>query len=248
MFVFIEADPTFAFVLHAYHELRREQRLVLHNIQEARVNRVKGSNGMDELLFGNFYGFARTYALCARVCMVRATGMNVRRGWFGNDVCYRRNVLDQNNFVFTCHHPLNGPPYRITANAEEDIEYFSKYDQLYPHFLIRAKCQNQPNGHQISLPSMMLIFSQDFTEVVEITTTATITDFGGNNRPGRFHGYINVLCHRCTIQDRQDGQYIRMLRATCTDWLNIRNPQLHPQNDGEDTIENVLNRIRNLQI
>lgn len=62
------------------------------------------------------------------------------------------------------------------------------------------------------MPSMMLIFRANFTEVVEITTTFTATPRGEQ----RFDSYIHVACIVRKItestEERLDGQFTKQLK------------------------------------
>lgn len=113
-------------------------------------------------------------------------------------------MLDVGNFV-------------LATNKAAARSYYSKYDHLYPHFLIEDEFRSAAVDQAVSLPSMMLIISSKFTRVVEITTTfrATHQRYQVINQ---FHGYINVVCIVRSIKEqadgnRSDGPFTQLLRG-----------------------------------
>ena len=91
----------------------------------------------------------------------------------------------------------------------------SKYDQIYPHFRIEDEIRQVLLGERVILPSMMLIFRGNFTEVVEITTTFTATPKGEQ----KFDSYIHVTCIVRKIdastgptEETKDGKFTKLLK------------------------------------
>ena len=90
------------------------------------------------------------------------------------------------------------------------MHYWSKYDQLYPHFRIENELHQAGLNRQASIPSMMLIFRGNFTEVVEITTTFEATLMEDQ----QFESYIHVICivRKISTKEGNDGKFTRKLK------------------------------------
>ena len=59
------------------------------------------------------------------------------------------------------------------------------------------------------MPSMMLIFRNNFTELIEITTTFNTT----RREEHRFNSYVHVACIVREIREGEDGPYTIRLKA-----------------------------------
>ena len=148
---------------------------------------IESNNRSDELRlkFGGRYGFARTASSVLRMCMLAATNINPGLWPTIGSYSQARNVAKM------VVEP--GLPFSLANNQLDARKYWSKYDQLYPHFLIEQAIQSASFNTLIRLPSMMFIFRSvgNLTEVIEINTTFTairrpLTDF--------FKSYIHVTC------------------------------------------------------
>ena len=102
----------------------------------------------------------------------------------------------------------------LAQTRDQARKYYSKYDHLYPHFLIEHEFRSVGANHEVFLPSMMLIIDSNFTQVVEITTT-----FCAKRLPrviNRFHGYIHVVCIVRSIDegaDVTDEKFTKLLKG-----------------------------------
>ena len=107
-----------------------------------------------------------------------------------------------------------GGNFTLAQTRAEAKRYYSKYDHLYPHFLIEHELRSAGTNHEVFLPSMMLIIDSNFTQVVEITTT-----FCAKRLPlvmNRFHGYIHVVCIVRSINegaDVTDKKFTQLLKG-----------------------------------
>lgn len=85
--------------------------------------------------------------------------------------------------------------------------YWSKHDQVYPHFLIEHKVSQVNINTQASMPSMMLFFRRYFT----ITTTFNATP----REEQVFESYIHITCIVRKIKegkDLKDGEFTKQLK------------------------------------
>ena len=211
--IFVQTDPAFNIVLKCLTELEAQNRLQVTHYQLADLRDIE-SNDDDEdrkFVFGGDrlsanHAFGRTASGIVRMCMLEAAGVS-RNLWpaLGHNA-HRRNVAKLQN-------PLGQMPRDFHLAATKNIarHYWSKYDQLYPHFRIEDKVGGVDLDMQTSMPSMMLIFRENFTEVVEITTTFNATP----KENQVFHSYIHVICIVREIspsKEGNDGKFTRRLK------------------------------------
>ena len=193
--IFVQTDPAFDIVLQSLTELRNQGRLRVTHFQAATLENIR-SNDDDEgrtLMFGGegdpYAAFGRTASSVVRMCMLEAVG--VARGLWPRIGTHtdRRNRENLQN-------PLGDQPrpFSLANDFDTARHYWSKYDQLYPHFRIehevRLVADANTQVHHVSMPRMMLIFRENFSEVVEITTTFNATPRGDQE----FRSYIHVIC------------------------------------------------------
>ena len=211
-FIFVQTDPAFNIVLQCLTELRDQNRLQVTHYQLADLTNIE-SNDKDEdrkLMFGGEsspprHAFGRTASAIVRMCMLEAAGVP-RRLWptLGRDSGKRNKAK--------LHNPLGQQPRGFCLANDNDIarRYWSKYDQLYPHFRIEDELRKVALNTQTSIPSMMLIFRGNFTEVVEITTTFKAT----LKENQEFDSYIHVICivRKISTKEGNDGRFTRQLK------------------------------------
>ena len=212
-FIFVQTDPAFNIVLKCLKELRDQHRdrLRVTHLQVADLRDIE-SNDEDKdrkFMFGGDHltpnhAFGRTASGIVRMCMLEAAGVPGHL-WPQLGVnADRRNKAKLQN-------PL-GQEARgfCLANTESKaMHYWSKYDQLYPHFRIENELHKAGLNRQASIPSMMLIFRGNFTEVVEITTTFKAT----LKEDQQFKSYIHVICIvREISKEGNDGTFTRQLK------------------------------------
>ena len=125
------------------------------------------------------------------------------------------------NFSFKRNHEktekkvLIEPLFCLTEDPKRAHYYWSKYDQLYPHFRIQDEFGKEDTGKKkANMPSMMLIFSNDIKRVIEITTTFTATP----KKLFKFESYVNVTC---IVRDISKGPCSKLFKALMQP-LNIR--------------------------
>ena len=130
-------------------------------------------------------------------------------GWVRNEAKLQNPLKDIND------EPL-ARNFHLANNRDTARRYLSNwYDQIYPHFRIEDEIRQVLLGERVILPSMMLIFRGNFTEVVEITTTFTATPKGEQ----KFDSYIHVTCIVRKIdastgptEETKDGKFTKLLK------------------------------------
>ncbi len=213
--IFVQTDPAFNVVLQALTELRNQDRLPVRHYQTASLENIESNDESDDrrLLFGGETeayanaAFGQTASAVVRMCMLEAAGVPRALWPRMSPTSERRNKANLNREV------VLQPLFCLADNRPDARRYWCKYDQLYPHFLIEhevSQVANNPNNVQATMPSMMLIFRDNFTELVEITTTFTATSMGGQE----FNSYIHVTCivRKIIEGDHEDGSFTKQLK------------------------------------
>ena len=218
--IFVQTDPAFNIVLDSLTELRNQNRLQVIHVQAATLTDIE-SNDDDKdrrFMFGGkkekltISAFGRTASAVVCICMLEEAGVP-RRLWpeVGKNTRPRNEAKLQNPLRDDKNQPLarNFHLANIMVTAKR---YWSKYDQIYPHFRIEDEISQVDLNEQISLPSMMLIFRGNFTEVVEITTTFTATPRGRQ----QFDSYVHAICIVREIvvstEEGNDGKFTKQLK------------------------------------
>ena len=216
----MQTDPAFNIVLQSLRELRNQNRLQVTHVQAATLKNIE-SNDDDEdrrFIFGGESkglansAFGRTASAVVRMCMLEAADVP-RSLWpkVGPNTGSRNKAKLQNPYIDE-NNQLLARNFRLANNRDTARRYWSKYDHIYPHFRIEDKIGQVPVGEQVSMPSMMLIFRGNFTEVVEITTTFTATRRGEQ----QFDSYIHVICIVREIvvstEESKDDEFTRRLK------------------------------------
>ena len=213
--IFVQTDPAFEIVLGSLTELHDQGRLQIQHFQTAELVNIKSNDDSDDRMF-MFGGdrqrgpvaFGRTASAVVRMCMLEAT--KIKRSFWPSmgPNSERRN---KEALVFTRVFPENGQDFSLTNNRNAALRYWSKYDQLYPHFLIEESVSGQI-GQQVSMNSMMHIFRNNFSQLVEITTNFDATPMEDK----MFNSYVHVTCivrEIRNVQGTEDGEYTRQLKA-----------------------------------
>ena len=209
--IFVQTDPAFNVVLQSLRELGNQRRLEVTHFQTASLESIESSNEAGK--FGGQHknranaAFGQTAYAVVRMCMLEAVGVP-RSEWpklSGN--------TDSRNRAKLQHQVIRGPLFNLAIVRDVAEHYWSKYDHIYPHFWIENKVRQVAINRQVSMPSMMLIFRRNFTEVVEITTTFTATPRGDQ----RFDSHIFVICmvRKITAEssvERPDGECTKVLK------------------------------------
>ena len=229
-------DPFFEIATQAIAELHRQNRYEMQYQKRSWIDRVKSANNENQLRYDNLNGLARRLGVCARICMAVSAGMNPRLYRVEN--CFDRNLDDPQNF----HSELSaGEAHNLAQNRRQERKYCSEYDRLYSLHAIEEHIANDRAGNDAatirsSIPSMMYIFSNDWSEVIQISTTMIIEDRGeafedehaGDIDNGRYNCRIQVVTIKAKLKKGNDQKFMRFLVALSNEH------QRNQRDQGED--------------
>lgn len=210
--VFVQTDPTFQVVLAVSTELKNQNRLHEKGLQTACIKDIESNDEREDhrLVFGgeraasmDFASFGQTASAVVRMCMLEAVGIR-RTFWpkIGPRADGRNRGKLEREVVIR--------PLFCLANDRETARYYWwKYDQVYPHFRIEAAVRGLGINQRESIQSMMFILRNNFTELIEITTTFHAT----RREEHRFNSYVHVTCIVREIREGEDGPHTIRLKA-----------------------------------
>lgn len=213
--IFVQTDPTFNLVLLAMKQLRDNERLPVGRTtwQTAYITRIEraleeGAN--DDLCYtwNSRYDFARTAGVCFRMAMLEAMGIP-RNCW------PRMQSIQQNTRAGNMGHHPDVMPFQLANTQEGARQYWSYYDRLYPHYYISERYSETAQDASVPLNSMMVIFRNNFKEMIEITTTVRLQK--GAASAGVYDASVHVLCVRREIDPGDDKKTpaFQQLQAIC---------------------------------
>ncbi len=216
VFIFVNIDPLFNIPLEVLTELRNQERLEVTNVQRAWLEQPVQSNDDDNANNFTFGGenamdhgcsasaFGRTASAVFRMVMLHA--VQIPRGlWpeFG-ETSESRNKRSLKFEVLLARPPSN-ESFKLLTNPNKETArmYWSTYDHIFPHFHIESEVLRNVDGRgrRADFRNMMLIFRNNFSEVLEITTNADATM---NRQDGTYDSHINVLCIRRAINSNEE--------------------------------------------
>ena len=209
--IFVQTDPAFNVVLRALVELRRDGRLEVTHCQRASIEDIESNDEQEDhrLRFGGqnapsmaCENFGRTASAVLRMCMLKAAGIN--RAWWPQ-IGRTSNTRNQAKLQLEV---LINPLFSLAGDRCTARHYWSKYDQLYPHFRIQHTMQSLNINVEGSMPSMMLIFRNNWTEVIEINTTFTAWP----REEHRFNSKVSVTCIVRKILEGEDRPHTASLK------------------------------------
>ena len=216
-YIFHGIDPSFEIVTRAVNELRQQGRLKISYQKRSWIDRVKSANRDNNLLFKSLYGLSRRVGLCARICMAHSLGMNARL-WSIKNV-YEDNLDDDGNF----HYEELVNEYIPNDLNDHQSKFCSEYDRFYPHYIIEDRL-NQVHRRNEYFPSMMYIFLDNFSYLVQVNTTIRIEDQGESHEDlyvddGRYRCNIQVVSVVAKItrrsEGRNEGKFMNLLKTLC---------------------------------
>ena len=212
-YIFIQTDPTFNLALFITRELGDADRMVVQSQSSAEITNIESNVNGNEFHFGDggndVCAFSRTAGAVFRMCMLRATNVPKALWPQQNNPMKRRN---ENKIIYE---QLFGNAFKLADQRPPARHYWSKYDQLYPHYVIEDKINVVGLGMQVALSSMMLIFRDNFQQVIEINTTANATR---HIQPdNHFDSYVRVIVTVRSIPPGEDGNWLKVLRYIIND-------------------------------
>ena len=227
--IFVQTDPAFNAVLLALEELQDQNRLRVTHCQTAYIKDIESNDEQEDhrLRFGGqnapnmaCESFGRTASAIVRMCMLEAAGIN--RAWWPQ-IGPRSNNRNQAKLQLEV---LIDPHFSLANDWRTAAHYWSKYDQLYPHFRIQYTVENLNIDNEGSMQSMMLIFRNNWTEMIEITTTLRATP----REEHRFNSKVSVACIVREISQAEDRPHTAHLKEL-----------IQPFNIPDEYFEEVMN-------
>lgn len=211
-FVFLQTDPTFNLVLLAMRQLRENQRLPVGQMQQQRayISRIEraaddGENA-NRYTWNKTFNFARTASTCFRMAMLEAAG--IPRNCWPVTRGFQQNTCPDN-----MGHEPDPMNFHLADNSDRARLLWSKYDQLYPAYYITQKYTETVVDESVPLNSMMVIFRNNFTEMIEITTTVRLQRAANNVHD--YNATVHVLCISRQIVGGDVAPHFDSLQALC---------------------------------
>ncbi len=109
---------------------------------------------------------------------------------------------DSLQFKVLLPRPPSNESFKLLTNPNKETArmYWSTYDHIFPHFHIESEVLRNVES-RADFHNMMLIFRNNFSEVIEITTNADATM---NRQDGTYDSHISVLCIRRAINSNEE--------------------------------------------
>ena len=195
--IVVQTDFAFDFVNRLITRLYNDQQLQLQSVQEVKVDNIRSNNPNDNLslVFGNANCFARTASSVLRMCMLRSAEVPEHLyPKLGKPSMRRNKTAMEYSWTY-------GNKFVLTTNKDRAKEYYSHYDQLYPHMKDEL-CTARPNQLQIIPGTMMLIFRGNFSEIIAFNTSLQVKycpnyqNIGGflKDVSGHYESFAHVVC------------------------------------------------------
>jgi hypothetical protein len=219
--LFTNIDPGYNIGLQALEELGNEGRLEILNQQRSWLEAIQSDVDGDKniLTFGGenarpdegASAFGQTASAVFRMVMLRA--VQIREDWWP-ELHEKTTERNKNALRFQV---LSGSAFKLldTQNDNKDAarRYWRKYDHAFPPSLIESEV-SENHGSNVNFHNKMLIFRNNFSEVVEIVTHAhaTMDPLGWN--AGEFDSYVQVECIQREIKSDvgKEGESFKKLK------------------------------------
>ena len=244
--IFMNIDTGYNIALHALEELDKKGRLEVLNQQRSWLEAIQSNVDGDNNIF-TFGGenarpdegasaFGETASAVFRMMMLRAVEIN--EDWWPE---LRKNTMKRNKKALRFQ-VLKSSPFKLldekNDNKDTARRYCRKYDHAFPLSLIESEMLEN-HGNNVTFHNKMLIFRNNFNEVIEIITdaNATMDPLGWN--AGEFDSYVQVECIRKEIKSgEEDGECFKKLKELIPRVEQKKNRQ---RGRGEvlDLLENV---------
>ena len=193
--ILMQTDIAFDWVLHMLAEMQKRSQVTVRTQQVVTLENIQSASSDEycQYIFGGekaqykmsrINAFTQTASSVLRMCMMRSANMQ----YMPRFSSMQKNKLNMQYDQF-------GPKFSLAKGDKvATLKYYSRYDHLYPHFLLAQKYQEAlPTCWWTMDGAMMLIFRKNFTELIEFSTT-----FSAGERPelgvGTFKSFVNVRC------------------------------------------------------
>ena len=207
--IFLDTDAIFNGVLRVTKELGDQERLCVTHSQTACITDIESNDEREDhrLVFGgqletNIANFAGTAPGVLCMCMLEAVGIERDLWPQSGELWEARNMRKLERKVF------GDSPFSLTNDRRKARIYWWKYGQLYPSFKIEEEVRSSATSQKRSTSSMMVIFRNNLTELIEITTT-----FDAKLREDHlFNSYVHVTCIVRDISADEDGELFNIFK------------------------------------
>ena len=215
-YIIVQTDIAFEPAFEALKQLQECQLLQVQHLQVVWIKNVESNapNETDRFIFGGgrdklaAQSFSRTVSSILRMCMLRSG--NLPEGLWPK---LGRVSMSRNRDKME-YEQQHGNRFELTADEVDANAYYSSYDHIHPHFKLEHQLQNVPPNEWWNMqPTMMLIFRNNFSEVIEFNTS-----FKARYRPdistGTYQSYVNVRCvvRRILNTEHESLQYLKSLK------------------------------------
>ena len=217
--IIVSIDPAFNIAQAALDELDEQNRLEVLTSQRSWLHAIQSNVLGDNNIFKFGQAFGRTASAVFRMVMLRA--VQIEDEWW--PAIGKRTTERNKEALRFAVSPPDAEPFKLLGeenqennNRETAKAYFGKYDHAFPHNVIETKV-SQDEGRRVYFRNKMLIFRNNFSEVIEIITNAhaTMHPQGQGWRCGEFDSYVKVTCTRKEIVEgevTEDGEYFKKLK------------------------------------
>ena len=234
VFIFVNIDPLFNIPLEVLTELRNQGRLEATNVQRAWLEHPVQSNNehdTNNFKFGGQYAsnprgsasaFGQTASAVFRMVMLQA--VQIPSGlWPALGKKTESRNKESLRFEVLLSRPPSNASFKLLTNPNKETArmYWSTYDHIFPHFHIESEVLRNV-GSRADFRNMILIFRNNFSEVIDITTNADATM---NRQNGTIQSHISVVCIRRAINSNEEdikGGKFETMKKYCMPPVEVR--------------------------
>ena len=213
--IIVQTDVAFNLGLEVMSELNKSGHLKVETLQIVSIQNIESNavNVRERFIFGGKNAgnakkrqvFARTASAVLRMCMLESSKVDPRiQPTFGpHSMMRNRNKMSSQQF---------GPEFVLTRDKGKAMKYYSHYNHTHPHFKIEEQLLEVEEGQWWYMPpTMMLVFQNNFTRVIEFGTTFRAR-YRTDLEAGTYQSYVNV---RCVVRNISNNEHIsvKMLKA-----------------------------------
>jgi hypothetical protein len=204
-------DPLFRIAQDALEELDEQKRLEVLASQRSWLHAIQSNVSGDDNIFKFGQAFGRTISVVFRMVMLRAVQIKETSWPTLGELTPSRNK-ESLRFAVS---PQGSVPFKLLGEEDDTKEtakvYYGKYDHAFPHHLLESELPKN-KGKMVNLGNKMLIFRDDFSEVIEIITEAHAAMHPPDWEAFEFDSYVEVKCIQKIIKPGDDGECFKQLK------------------------------------
>jgi hypothetical protein len=210
-FIIANLDPLFRIAQDALDELDEQDRLEVLKSQRSWLHAIQSNVSGDDNIFKFGSAFGRTISVVFRMVMLRAVQIKETSWPALGELTQIRNK-ESLRFAVS---PQGSVPFKLLDEEDDTKEtarvYYGKYDHSFPHHFLESELPKN-EGKMVNFGNKMLIFRDDFNEVIEIITEAHATMHPPRWELDEFDSYVKVKCIQKIINPGDDGEYFQQLK------------------------------------